>query len=527
MLKIYNDLITRIAKYQIRTKQELHREKIRLCKKYNLRKIPPDSKILENISHSLSREEKERILRLLRKKPVRSLSGVAVVAVMTSPAKCPHGKCIPCPGGIETNTPQSYTGYEPAAMRAKNNNYDPYLQTVNRIDQLRAIGHSTDKIDFIVMGGTFTARDFHYQEWFIKRCYDGMNRCESGSLEEAKKINENASSRCIGLTIETRPDWCRMQHIDRILQYGATRIELGVQTIYDDVLYKMGRGHTVLDSILATRLAKDSGLKVCYHMMVGLPGSDIKKDLESFKIIFQDPRFKPDMIKIYPTLVIKGTKLYEMWKSGEYEALTEEELIPLIAKIKSFVPEWVRIQRIERDIPSPRIEAGAKESNLRQIVKRWMEENGMQCRCIRCREVGHIDPEEEVDPADVELKRIDYEASEGKEIFLSLEHNELDAIVGYLRLRLPGRPHREELQDGGMIVRELKVVGRALPIGERAREGAQHKGFGESLLKEAERISKEEFDCEKIFVLSGVGAKNYYRKLGYTDDGVYMRKDLT
>lgn len=521
------EILKKISLGQIKTKQDLHKEKIRLCKKYNIKRIPRDSEILQNIPSYPTLEERNKILSLLRKKPVRSLSGVTVVAVMTSPAPCPHGRCKPCPGGIEINTPQSYTGYEPAAMRAKNNNYDPYLQTINRIEQLKAVGHPTDKIDFIVMGGTFTARDFYYQEWFIKRCYDGMNRLRSKNLEEAKKKNESAESRCIGLTIETRPDWCRMQHIDRMLHYGATRVELGVQTVYDDVLYSIGRGHTVLDSILATRLAKDSGLKVCYHMMLGLPGSDAEKDLEAFKIIFEDPRFKPDMIKIYPTLVVKGTELYKMWERGEYTPMDENDLIPLIAKIKSFVPEWVRIQRIERDIPSPKIEAGAKKSNLRQLVKEWMKEKGLTCRCIRCREIGHVNPEEEVKPEDVKLKRIGYEANEGKEIFLYFEYEKLDAIVGYLRLRKPAEPYREELHGKRCsIIRELKVVGREVSLGERMKKGAQHKGFGEKLVKEAERISKEELDCKEIFILSGVGVKSYYRRLGYKDNGVYMSKVL-
>ena len=258
---------------------------------------------------------------LLRKKATRSISGVAVVAVMTSPASCPHGLCIPCPGGPSSNTPQSYTGHEPAALRAGLNDYDPFLQTRNRVEQLRIIGHPVDKIDFIIMGGTFTARDPFYQDWFVRRCYDGLNNKDSKNLEEAKLLNETAESRCIGLTVETRPDWFRIRHADMALSWGATRVELGVQTVYDDVLYSIHRGHNVTDSISATRIAKDSGFKVCYHLMPGLPNSDFERDIECFKTVFNDDRFKPDMIKIYPTLTIEKTEPFDRYKKGEYLSL--------------------------------------------------------------------------------------------------------------------------------------------------------------------------------------------------------------
>ena len=527
MENVYDKIIKKILLGKIKTKQELHREKIKLCKEKGVKKIPPDSEIIKNLPDTLADGEKEILLSLLRKKPVRSLSGVTVVAVMTSPADCPHGRCVPCPGGVKRNTPQSYTGHEPAAMRAAMHNFDPYKQTRSRIDQLKTVGHPVDKIDFIVMGGTFTARDPFYQEWFIKRCFDGLNGSCSGDLKEAQKKNENAESRCVGLTIETRPDWCRIQHIDKILEFGTTRIELGVQTTFDSLLYKMKRGHTVTDTILATKLAKDAGLKVCYHMMPGLPGSTMDMDKESFRTIFEDPRFRPDMLKIYPTLVIEGSELYEQWKSGKYEPLATEKTISLIASIKSMVPEWVRIQRIERDVPATQIVAGIKESNLRQLVKERMEREGKRCRCIRCREVGHAYPDLDVN-YNVELVRRDYDASDGKEVFLSLEDKELDVLFGYLRLRLPASPHREELQrERCTIIRELKVVGREISIGKRAKRGIQHRGFGEKLIEEAERISKEEFDCNRIFVLSGIGVKGYYRKLDFKDDGVYLSKICT
>ena len=529
--KFYKEIIELILSGKIKNKDSLHKAKVRLSGKYGFKKIPRDSKILENLPKDIPKEEREKILSLIRKKPMRTISGVAVIAAMTSPASCPHGKCIPCPGGPEKNTPQSYTGYEPAAMRAINNNFDPFLQTRNRLLQLKNVGHPVDKIDFIVMGGTFTSRNIYYQEWFIKRCYDALNEKESKNLEDAKKLNENAPHRCIGLTIETRPDWLRLQHIDNILYYGATRVELGVQTIFDDVLHKMRRGHTVTDSIRATELAKNAGLKVCYHMMPGLPGSNIKKDLECFKTIFNDSKFKPDMIKIYPTLVIRGTRLYEMWENGEYEPLTDEKAIKLIAKIKEFVPRWVRIQRVERDVPANQIEAGVKKSNLRQLVEKEMRENRKKCNCIRCREIGHKLLKGEIKELpreeDIKLSRIEYEASGFKEIFLSLEDEINDAIIGYLRLRDINFSHRWELEEPCMIIRELKVLGKEIPIGEKIQDGWQHKGYGSLLIKEAEKICKDDFGKKLLFVLSGIGVKPYYRKLGFKDKGVYMYKKLS
>ncbi len=526
-MSFYEEIIDLIRSKKIQTKEELHKAKIKLCKKYKIDKIPPDSEILAYLPSGFS--DDENVYSLLRKKPMRTISGVAIVAVMTSPETCPHGRCIPCPGGPENNTPQSYTGYEPAAMRGILNNFDPYLQIKSRTDQLQAIGHPTDKVDLILMGGTFTSRLPEYQEWFIKRCYDALNKEESPTLELAKKKNENAPLRCIGLTVETRPDWFRLQHVDNVLDLGATRVELGVQSVYDDVLYNMERGHTVVDTIYATRIAKDSGLKVCYHIMPGLPGSDEKKDLKAFRALFEDGRFKPDMIKIYPTLVIKGTKLYDMWKSGDYESLNTEKASKLIAHMKEYVPEWVRIQRIQRDIPAPVISSGVKKSNLRQFVRNELKDHGKTCRCIRCREIGHKSLEKKIDfnALDIVFTRRHYKACDGIEIFLSLEDKTQDVIIGYLRLRDVVLPHRYELKkEPCMIIRELKVLGRELSIGKRTNEALQHRGYGKELVEEAERVCSEEFDKKRLFVLSGVGVKEYYRKLGFSDDGVYLNKPL-
>jgi elongator complex protein 3 len=528
-MDFYSEIIDLILQDKIHSKQELHKTKIKLCKKYNVSDVPPDSEILARLPHGFSEEEKDSAVTLLRKKSTRSISGVAIVAVMTSPADCPHGLCIPCPGGPTSNTPQSYTGHEPAALRATLNDFDPFSQARNRLDQLKTIGHPIDKIDFIIMGGTFTARLPYYQEWFVKRCYDALNNTESKSLDEAKLKNETAKSRCIGLTIETRPDWFRLQHADNCLNYGATRVELGVQTVYDDLLTNMNRGHTVTDSINATRIAKESGMKVCYHMMPGLPGADNNKDVESFITIFENPSFKPDMIKIYPTLTIKGTQLYDMWKKGDYEPLDTESASKLVANLKNIVPEWVRIQRIQRDVPSQFIDAGVDKSNLRQYVEKEMQKHEWNCRCIRCREIGHksLKQEIKIDEENISLNSSFYDASGGEEVFISLVEEDTDSLIGYLRLRNIVNSHRDELtKNPCTIIRELKIVGRELSLGKRTKNGLQHKGFGKELIDEAERITIEVFDKKHLFVLSGVGVKEYYRKLNFIDNGVYLSKTI-
>ncbi len=530
-MDFYDEIISTILSKNIRSKDKIHRLKIELCKKYSLDIIPPDASILVHIPSSLSKDEINHLFLVLRKKPMRTISGVAIIAVMTSPARCPHGTCIPCPGGPDYESPQSYTGNEPAAMRAERNGFDPFHQVKARLRQLLSIGHEVDKIDLIIMGGTFTARVPWYQEWFVKRCYDAMNGIESDSLESAKILNEKARSRCIGLTIETRPDWLRLQQVDTILHFGATRVELGIQSVFDDVLYTMKRNHTVSDAISSTQIAKDAGLKVCYHIMPGLPGSDDQKDMESFQSIFEQPSFRPDMIKIYPTLVIQGTPLYEMWEKKIFEPLTTEKAKILIARIAMMVPEWVRIQRIQRDVPAQHISAGVTKSNLRQLVEDELIAMKGKSLDIRCREIGHKKHEDikDISVDDVELKKIVYDASHGTEVFLQLIAKPSDALLGYLRLRDPYQPHRWELQQHPcMIIREVKVVGREVGIGMNEKESWQHKGLGTKLIESAQRICLEEFDKKWLYVLSGVGVKEYYRKYhGFSDSGVYLYKNVS
>ncbi len=516
---IARDIARAIVQGDISSRQQIEQHKKRLCKRYGLDAPPANSELLEHVPA----EHRQAARPLLQKKPVRTLSGVAVVAVMTSPHPCPHGRCVPCPGGPPQSA-QSYTGREPAAQRAIHHDYDPYQQTAHRIQQLEVIGHPADKIHLIVMGGTFTARPLEYQRWFIRRCLDAMNDSDAATLDMAQRRNEQAPHRCIGMTVETRPDWARLQHVDRILDMGATRIELGVQILDDRVLSTMERGHTVQDIRAATRICRDAGLKICYHVMPGLPGSSRERDDASFAALFDDPSYRPDMLKIYPTLVVAPSELQRRWRQGNYEPLSTGEATQRIAAWKAATPPWVRIQRVQRDVPAQLIDAGVQKSNLRQLVHEYMEAHGQRCSCIRCREVGHRQYKQQTDTGDVDLVRRRYEANGGMEHFLSME-DENGALVGYCRLRFPGRPHRPEIEDGDALVRELKVTGPLVPLGREADGAWQHRGYGHRLLREAERIAADA-DMQALLVLSGVGARAYYRNQGYHRRGVYMARQL-
>ncbi len=513
----FEDFVQAIVLGKVSTRSEVLRLKAQLCKKHGLARVPTNYEILERVPE----EYRELAEPLLMNKPVRTMSGVAPVAVMTSPFECPHGRCTYCPGGVTIDTPQSYTGREPAALRAAMYGYDPFKQTSSRLAQLRAIGHRTDKVELIIMGGTFTSRLEDYQAWFVKRCFDAMNGTESGSLKAAQVANEDAKARCVGMTVETRPDWFREQQVEHSMSLGATKVEFGVQILDDEVLDGVKRGHHVAEVADATKRSKDAGLKVAYHMMPGLPGSSPAKDLGSFRTMVEDERYRPDMLKIYPTLVIKGTELYDSWKAGAYSPMTLEETIDLVAEVKRSVPPWIRILRIQRDIPVQLIEAGVKKSHLRELVLRKLKDEGGACRCIRCREIGHVPViAEDVDERSAELKEVAYKASKGTEHFLSFELPESDSLIGYARLRFPG-----SRRGGPALLRELHVYGQMVPISEKAGSRWQHKGFGERLLVECEeRVSAA--GHPELWVTSGVGARNYYRKFGYELKGHYMAKRL-
>jgi elongator complex protein 3 len=505
------------------TKRDLEKAKFKVARKYALGEIPGNSSIIRILNES----DREKLLPVLRRKKTRALSGVNVVAVMTEPKECPHGRCAYCPGGPGENSPQSYTGHEPAAMRGSQNMYSPSMQVKNRMDQLRAIGHTVDKIDLIIMGGTFPASDRIYQLWFVKECLDAISGENTQNLCEAKIRAETSEIKNVGITVETRPDCLSSDQISDMLGLGVTRVEIGVQNVYDDIYDLVDRGHSVQDVIDGTQRMKDSGLKVCYHMMPGLPGSSYERDLEGFKTIFDDQKFKPDMLKIYPTLVVEGTELYEWYMKGEYSPMSTSEAVRLVSEVKKMTPPWVRIMRVQRDIPLHQIVAGVDKSNLRQLAKKHLKENGYNCDCIRCREVGHR-KREGIEPEPENLKIINetYKASEGIESFISVEDTQNSVLVGFVRLRIPSdKFFRREIDKYTGIVRELHVYGWMTPVGGKGNDW-QHKGWGESLMSEAERIANEEYDISKIIVMSALGTKAYYHKLGYSNDGLYVSKNL-
>src|SRR5437899_3107566 len=517
--QISTEILERLLALENPSKEDVNKVKIEVCRKYKSPFVPANSSILELLSDDL----RPRLRPVLTDKQVRGISGVTTVAVMPKPYGCPHGKCSYCPAGPEVGVPRAYTGKEPAVMRALESKYDPFQQVSSRLSQLRRMGHFVDKVELILIGGTFPFMPRSYQEEFVKRCLDALNGQESGSLDEAKQIAEKAQVKNVGVTVETRPDWSRRDHVDHMLSMGVTRLEIGVQTLYDDVYERIHRDHTVADVVEATQTLKDSGVKVGYHMMLGLPGCNAWRDLDAFRKIFEDPDFKPDMLKIYPCLVTPGTQLYEEWKRGEYNPYSTEESAHLIAEVKQFVPRWVRIMRIQREIPVDGIADGVKHGNLRQLVQQELTRRNMKCQCIRCREVGitYLKNGGSPDLEHVQLERIDYEGSGGTDIFLSFEDGENDILVGYVRLRIPGEnAHRAEIagQDAG-IIRELHVFGQTVPVGDRIAGAFQHKGFGSKLLAEAERIATEEHDCQKLLVISDLGTKRYYSRFGYTNDG--------
>jgi len=528
--KILREIVGKIKQQSLTKKQAWVAVK-KICKEHKLTTLPTNVQILDVCTD----EEKEKLKKLLLLKPTRTASGVAIITVACKPAECP-GRCLYCPRG--ENAPQSYTGMEPAIQRAIRNKYDPFKQVADRLNQYRLMGHPVDKIELIIIGGTFLAAGKKYQEGFVRGLYDALNGAEiksksnsktkskSKSLLQAQKINETAAARCSGLAIETRADYCMKPHINRMLKFGVTRVEIGLQSIYPDVLKKITRMHTVDDAIVATQLAKDSCLKCTYHIMPGL-FVDQKKDLEQFKILFGNPDFRPDSLKIYPTLVIKNTELYKMWKAGDYKPLSNQQAVKLLAECMRYVPKYCRIIRVQRDIPKPEIVAGVNKSNLRELVEQRAERIGIRIREIRYREVGHrIERGSSVDLSSVKLCRLDYDASGGREIFLSMEDEKNNVLVAFLRLRIPGEPFRPEITDKTALVRELHVYGPSVRIGEKEKTAWQHRGFGRRLLEQAEKIAVEEFEKNKMVVISGVGVRKYYYGLGYKLDGPYVSKKI-
>nr|CAI9698649.1 unnamed protein product [Rangifer tarandus platyrhynchus] len=510
---------------------DLNKVKTRTAAKYGLSAQPR----LVDIIAAVPPQYRKVLVPKLKAKPIRTASGIAVVAVMCKPHRCPHisftgNICVYCPGGPDSDfeySTQSYTGYEPTSMRAIRARYDPYLQTRHRIEQLKQLGHSVDKVEFIVMGGTFMALPEEYRDYFIRNLHDALSGHTSNNIYEAVKYSERSLTKCIGITIETRPDYCMKRHLSDMLTYGCTRLEIGVQSVYEDVARDTNRGHTVKAVCESFHLAKDSGFKVVAHMMPDLPNVGLERDIEQFIEFFENPAFRPDGLKLYPTLVIRGTGLYELWKSGRYKSYSPSDLIELVARILALVPPWTRVYRVQRDIPMPLVSSGVEHGNLRELAFARMKDLGIQCRDVRTREVGIQEIHHKVRPYQVELVRRDYVANGGWETFLSYEDPDQDILIGLLRLRkCSEETFRFELVGGVSIVRELHVYGSVVPVSSRDPTKFQHQGFGMLLMEEAERIAREEHGSGKIAVISGVGTRNYYRKIGYRLQGPYMVKTL-
>eukprot|EP00123_Amoebidium_parasiticum_P003853 comp15171_c0_seq1/m.11884 comp15171_c0_seq1/g.11884 ORF comp15171_c0_seq1/g.11884 comp15171_c0_seq1/m.11884 type:complete len:563 (-) comp15171_c0_seq1:207-1895(-) len=503
-----------------------------VSRKYRLATQPR----LVDIIAAIPDTHRDSLLPKLKAKPIRTASGIAVVAVMCKPHRCPHiamtgNICVYCPGGPDSDfeySTQSYTGYEPTSMRAIRARYNPYLQTRNRVDQLKRLGHSVDKVEFIIMGGTFMCLDAEYRDYFVRNLHDALSGHTSANVEEAVKYSERSNTKCIGITIETRPDYCLKPHISSMLSYGCTRLEIGVQSVYEDVARDTNRGHTVRAVCESFQLSKDSGFKVVCHMMPDLANVGLERDIAGFMELFENPAFRPDGLKLYPTLVIRGTGLYELWKTGRYQSYPPDTLVDLVARILALVPPWTRVYRVQRDIPMPLVTSGVEHGNLRELALARMKDFGTTCRDVRTREVGIQEIHHKVRPYQVELIRRDYTANNGWETFLSYEDPDQDILVGLLRLRkCTDAAFRPELKgQPTSIVRELHVYGSVVPIHSRDPTKFQHQGFGMLLMEEAERIARDEHGSVKISVISGVGTRDYYRKLGYELDGVYMSKSL-
>lgn len=578
--KFYADIIEILAAKKF-TKKEINKLKLRLCRKYHLKKIPTD---IEIMLHAREKELK-KIKNNLLTKPTRSISGVTPIAVMSAPYPCPHGKCIFCPGGPKSefgNVPQSYTGREPSTMRAIRADYEPYIIVFNRLEQYIVAGHFPQKAEVIIQGGTFPSLPEEYQKRFVTEIYQALNdfgflffkkgkneidierfrsffelnrniKCMnnprsvsdserqkhlnkkilsiknknlSTDLLREQKRNETAKIRCVGLTIETKPDWGLVEHGNKLLQLGVTRIELGVQSVYDEQLRITNRHHTCADTIRSIRELKDLGFKLNFHYMIGLPKTTKEMDSVGLRELFSNQLYRPDMLKIYPCMVLKGTQLYNLWKSGLFQPMTTATAAEIIADFMRYVPDYCRIMRVQRDIPTCVTEAGVDKTNLRQYVEKIMQEKNIMTKDIRAHEAGAFLNKLKKDKKIKTLQKPmivveEYEASDGKEFFIMVIDTKNEILYGFVRMRFPSQCLRKEITAKSALIRELHVFGEATALGKKGT--VQHKGLGKQLMKKAEEIAKQH-GKEKIAVLSAVGVKEYYKKLGYKKEGVYMVK---
>ncbi|MBI2659613.1 tRNA uridine(34) 5-carboxymethylaminomethyl modification radical SAM/GNAT enzyme Elp3 [Candidatus Woesearchaeota archaeon] len=642
------EIAEEIKKYNPKTQHELNQLKLRVLNKYKsdgLKQIPKNA----DIFFAASESEREKFRELLSLKPVRTISGVSPIALMSEPYPCPHtmkgiGPCTYCPGGPGSpfgNVPQSYTGKEPSTRRSIRNNYDPYLIVFNRLEHYVAMGKIPDKAELIIQGGTFTFFPKAYQEYFVKYALKAMNdfsrlffdshgaldilkfkkffelprlvlgedertqkvhkklthiknldlddlkakknieelffngffdfeknknnalgkqennqqnetiaseqnglltsieyanilaiknlqnklKTENNSnltLKQIQKGNETALIRCVGLTIETKSDFGKLYHGNLMLELGCTRVEIGIQSIYDEVLEATSRGNTVADNIESIRILKDLGFKINAHYMPGLPLTTKEMDLIGLKTLFENPDYKPDMLKLYPCMVMEGTKLYDDWKNGKFNPLTTKEAAEMISEAKKFVPKWVRVMRVQRDIPSYITSAGVDRTNLRQYVEKICREKGIKCRCIRCREAGFHSM---ANFNNIQTTITEYEASGGKEFFIAAEDLKNDVLFGFCRLRFPSQFLRPEITENSALIRELHVFSAAAQIGKRSDDSFQHRGIGKNLLLKAEETAKQN-GKDKMVIISGIGAREYFRKLGYVLEGPYMVKRI-
>ena len=453
------------------------------------------------------------LVQRLRVKPTRTISGVAPVTVLTEPFPCP-GECVFCPA-VE-RMPKSYLPDEPGAMRAAAHGFDPYAQTSSRITVMAEIGHNVDKVELLILGGTWSCYPEAYQEWFVRRCLDAMNEAEAHTLEEAQRLNESGPHRNVGLVVETRPDRITPEEVRRLRWLGATKVQLGVQSLDDRLLALNRRGHTVADTRRAMGLLRLAGFKIVVHWMPNLLGATPQGDLEDFHRLWDDLALRPDELKIYPTALLPDTALYEHWQRGEYQPYDEETLVALLVRCKTLIPPYCRVNRLMRDIPAPNIVEGVKKTNLRQIVQHHMAREGLACRCIRCREVrGRA-----IDPGELGLERLDYETDVTRECFLSYVTPD-EQLAGFLRLSLSrAEPPIAEL-TGCALVREVHVYGPALELGARREGRAQHAGLGTQLLDEARRIARQE-GFRRLAVIAAVGTRPYYRARGFEQGALYV-----
>lgn len=484
-----------------------------------------------------SGEEEKKFLNTVKMKKVRTWSGVTPVAVLTKPFPCP-GNCIYCPN--DPLMPKSYLSMEPGAQRAASNKFDPYLQVYNRLVAYQKIGHPTDKVELIVLGGTWSFYPEDYQIWFITRLFKALNDfnpngdvkyLENKDIQKEKKVswedlkkghhtNEKAKSRCVGLVLETRPDYISEEEIVRLRKLGATKIQIGVQSLDDNVLKMNNRGHGVVETTKAFELLRQAGFKIHAHYMPNLYGSTPEKDIDDYRKLFENENFRPDELKIYPCSLIDNTYLYELYKKGDWRPYTEDELLHVLEKCISFTPRYCRLTRVVRDISSDDIVAGNKKTNFRQIVQRSLEKKGIPIKDIRYREVRN----KKVDLEELKIKTENYETGVSTEYFIEYVTSD-DKIAGFLRLSMPKKKaYIRDLEDTS-IIREVHVYGGAVDIGKEEDGKTQHMGLGSSLIETAERISINE-GYKKISVISSIGTREYYRKKGYDLIDIYQVKNL-